>query len=212
MFGSKGKIEEAGSKEKLLEMHLRDIVLGWGESSAFAWEWGSMIREIITYIGQDPKLIRKKTIEDIIKNRVNQMYVDDLFLEKRSTLLKYTETTILPDLAKQLSTRKDLFIYLNSIPEKMLSGKSLFPKPKLEKTTVLGTVSNIHIQHPEWIIYQQLLDNKNPITINFPNFSWETTVWNAFAMYLEEVLKYSREAEFLTELKKWNKKWVEWSL
>lgn len=53
------------------------------------------------------------------------MYVDDLFLEKRKSALKYTETIILPDLATQLSTQKDLFTYLASIPGRMIMGKTL---------------------------------------------------------------------------------------
>lgn len=190
MFASKDKINQAWSKEKLLEIHLRDIILGWGESDAFAWEWWSLIKELIKYISQDQKLVKQRTIDDIIKNRVSQMYVDDLFLEKRKSALKYTETIILPDLATQLSTQKDLFTYLASIPGRMIMGKTL----------------------SEWIIYQSLLENKNPITINFPNFSGQTTIGNAFTMYLEEALKFSRESEFLSEIQKWNKNWVQWTL
>ena len=126
--------------------------------------------------------MRKNTIRDIIGNRVSQMYIDTLLFEKRNTLSKYKEVTMFQDLAHQVSTDKNIFTYLTSIPLKMVGEKPLYENEKWKK------------------VFDLLLADKNIIHINFPNFSGQITVGNAFAKYLEEALKYSRESEFLQEI------------
>ena len=112
------------------------------------------------------------------------MYIDPLFVRKRRSTLQHKNKIDLPDLARQLSIQKDLFSYLISLPEKMTQGKPLYENETWKEA------------------YDTLLANKNPLMITSQNFSGQTTVGNAFAMYLEESLKYSRELEFLTELQK----------
>jgi hypothetical protein len=61
-------------------------------------------------------------------------------------------------------------------------------------------------------MYQALLSDKTPVNVNFAGKEVSLERWQAFAEFLNIVLEYKREREFLEELKKWNKKWVEWSV
>ncbi len=214
MFASESEIKKYWSKENLLKVHLLDILWWWWESSAFESEKWEMINSLVSYLDwKKPQDIKIKTINEIISNRISQMYVDSFFVDKRQEMLNIQRwplwfELLIPQITKNPAWQK----YIWSLLQRMNDEKPLFEPGKWEKNNVLWMTSNKWIPTKEWEIFQGLLENTSEISIQFPKFSGKTTVWNAFSMFLDMLLEHKRESEFLREIQKWNKKWVEWKL
>jgi hypothetical protein len=211
MFGSTEKIRESGGKENLLKIELLDILSAWGAGSAFDGEKGRLIEGITAYAQSlDKNRPNFATIHEIIRNRTRQMIIDDFFIESRSQAsLKRVES--FPAFIPMITTDPKKQTYIQTLLDRMIQGKPIVAGGKWEKTEVLGMSSNKWIASEENILFQGLLGDTNIVEVTFPGFRGKTTVGNAFSLYLEMILEHKREQEFLTEIKKWNKKWVVWT-
>lgn len=214
MFASKWEREEAWGRENLLKMHLLKILSAWSDGNAFEGEKGKLIEWIVEYAKTlDKKNPNFQSIRNIIENRTSQMIIDDFFIEKRSKALAIQASPEgFSKLISQITSDSKKQRYIATLLERMIASKAIVAPGKWEKIEILGTKSEKWIPSEENILFQNLLEDKKEVEIFFPGFQGKISTWNAFSMYLDMLLEHKRESEFITQIKKWNKKWVKWTL
>lgn len=204
-------IKDKSGKDGLLEWYLTEILLSGNMSDAF---WGArkdIIDAVMSEIKSGWKKSSEKNLSFFIRQQVSFMYIDNDFINRRKFELDIRRQELDSGfwiLSKYTSPEQ--MTYLKTILQRMLENKEIVDLKwgKWEKTTVLGMSSNKFNPSVEVEWFDGLLWN-NRIIEWLP---WSVKVWSYFALLLDRMLDYKREYEFISELSKWNKQWVKWSL
>ncbi len=208
MFSDKDKVKWAWWKEKLLEEHLKAVLESGSSGTGFNAEKLRLIEGIIAEL---PNVIKSnwpnKGIDDIVNNCVEMMKVDTFFITERTKALELRKSWI-DAMIESLSADERSKQYVKSIHSRMTNGQSLYaPDINMDKKIWRQELRN-RVPSEEKKLFYKILDDDTNIQVDGKSMK----SWEYFSIILDTMLDWKREAEFLTLLKKWNKKWVEWSL
>lgn len=203
-------IKEHGSKEKVLEWYLYELLMAWGTSDAF----GKMRKDIVdACLEEVKKWWSKKSEENLsffIGQQVSFLQIDEDFIQTRMLEWDIKKQQIQWSiLALSPYVWREQIQYLLSLLDRMITNKEVVTLSwgKWIEIEVLGTKGKKFIPSDEVRWFDGVLDD-NRMMVNLPE---KMKVWSYFVLLLDKMLELKREHEFLTEIKKWNRKWVVWA-
>lgn len=213
MFATQSQYDKFGSKEWILKAHLLDILNAGWDGEAFTAEKIALIEAIASEAKRWGTKDSISMINAMIDQKTSMMYIDDFFLSKRWEWLMLRKDSI-RWLVWQITDNPAHQKYIQSLLGRMLSERPLMAEWRWEeyRAPLTGEKLKRWIPSEENKLYQSLLNDKTKVTVNFSGDIRTIERWQAFAQFLDTILEYKREWEFLAELKKWNKKWVDWSI
>jgi hypothetical protein len=212
MFSDADDIKKAGSKEKLLETHLIAILESGSTGTGFNAEKRQLLESIIAEtINIAQAKWPTKLLGEIIDMSVDRMKVDTFFIETRSKWLELRKTNI-ASMVEQFPANVDpkSKAYINTILARMITNQPLFAPNVSRALYAPGSRVKIRdaVLSEEENMFNTVLNSDDVCIIEGKTMK----IWEYFAVILDTMLDWKRESEFLAELKKWNKKWVQWTL
>jgi hypothetical protein len=213
MFATEWQYQSYGGKEGILRSHLLDILNAGSDWWAFDAEKSSLIEAVVTEAKKWKSKESLTIVNSLIDQKTSMMYIDDFFLSKRREWLWYRKEAI-SAMVWQITDNPVQQKYIKSLFDRMMNEKPLMAEWKWEQYRSPLTGENLKrwIPSEENKMYQAILSDKTSVTANFAGNDVKLERGQAFAGFLDIILEYKRESEFLEELKKWNKKWTEWTL
>lgn len=218
---SSEKLKEAGvTKEEMLLQVLNVALSGGNDPSKWSVDvkWNILLsveRELKWWWKWESSMNK---VMEVVYSQVSKLKIDGFFVEHYyPTQVLFHQSHIgvmMEELAKHVTSKE--LTYIQSIQKRMEKNEPLFTPPKLTEKDVLWTKSREWIPSGENVLFQRLLENTTPIQavldINPKSKPVSTTVWEYFAYMLNILLEQKRRKEFYSEIQKWNKKWVQWTL
>lgn len=210
IFSDKDFVKWKWWKDALLREYMVDILEAGSTWVAFNAEKQRLVENIMIEV---PNVLRSKwptqSMDMIINWEVEMMKVDTFFIKQRTDALEWRKEGI-NNMVDQLSTGLDQKSkeYIKSILARMVANQPVFaPDVNMDKKIWRQSIRN-RVASDENKLFHQILDNDTIITIDGKSMK----TWEYFSIILDSMLDWKRESEFLNMLKKWNKKWVEWTL
>lgn len=213
MFALSKRDNSPSRKEEILRDHLLDILSAWSDWKAFTAEKTSLVEFIIMEVRKWKLKESTEMIESIIDQKTSMMYIDEFFISKRWEWLQLRKMGI-EEMITELTNNSVHQRYLRSILDNMSANKPIVADGKWEYhiAPITGEKLKRWIPSSENKIYQEILSDKTLVTVNFSGSNVQIERGQAFAEFLDTILEYKYEKEFLQEIEKWNKKGTEWKL